>query len=144
MSNLFPASTNAAYLGSPIAAYFLTLAALLIIGPGLIHTFLPDGGAGVIAGLDITVHRTLIVGVFAWMGATELAWGCLTLIVSLCYRSLVPLVLLLMLMERIVMALNQWILKPGDGPHHPPGVYATLIAIPVIALMLSFSLTKRS
>jgi hypothetical protein len=27
--------------------------------------------------------------------------------------------------------------------HHPPAVYATLIAIPVIALMLSFSLTKR-
>jgi hypothetical protein len=30
--------------------------------PGLIHVFLPDGGAGVIAGLDLSKNRATIIG----------------------------------------------------------------------------------
>ena len=85
-----PSSTNAQYAGAPIAAHFLTLVGVLTILPGLIHTFLPDGGAGVIAGLDLSVNGAIVIGVFAWAGATQIVWGTTLLVASRRYRSLVP------------------------------------------------------
>ena len=51
------------------------MAALFTLVPGLIHSFLPDGGAEVIAGLDMGDKRDLVIGVFRWEGATQLAFG---------------------------------------------------------------------
>jgi len=143
MTRFFPASTNGDYHGNPIAAIALTLLAVLTIAPGCIHAFLPDGGAGVIAGLDLSQNGTTIIGVFAWVGATQIVWGSLMLLVSLAYRSFVPLFLALILIERTIIALNQWIFKPGEGAHHPPEAYATLAAIPIVLLMLALSLRRR-
>lgn len=143
MTSLFPASTNGDYHGNPIAAIVLTLLAVLTIAPGCIHAFLPDGGAGVIAGLDLSQNGTTIIGVFAWVGATQIVWGALMLLVSLTYRSFVPLFLALILIERTIIALNQWIFKPGEAAHHPPEAYATLAAIPIVLLMLALSLRRR-
>ena len=143
MTRIFPASTNGDYHGHPVAAYFLTFAALTTIGPGCIHAFLPDGGAGVIAGLDLSQNGKTIIGVFAWAGATQIVWGVMMLLVSLFYRNFVPLFLALIVVERTIIALNQWVFKPGEGPHHPPEAYATLAIIPVALLMLALSLTRR-
>jgi len=136
---LLPPSTNSGYRGSPIAAHFLTLLGVLTLGPGLIHTFLPDGGAGVIAGLDLSQNGAIIVGTFAWAGATQIVWGIAMLVVSRRYRSLVPGVLVLVAIERTVMALSIWVLKPSGTGHHPPGAYGTLVVIPLVlgALVLS-------
>ncbi|MFN8949016.1 MAG: hypothetical protein ACK5YG_15060, partial [Alphaproteobacteria bacterium] len=75
MSRFFPPSTNADYHGRPLAAWFLTLVSLGTIVPGGIHVFLPDGGAGVIAGIDLTQGGKTIIAVFAWAGATQMGWG---------------------------------------------------------------------
>src|SRR5258708_38701253 len=98
--HVLPASTNAAYSGSMPSVYFLTLFSVLTIVPGCIHTFAPDGGAGTIAGLDLSQNGRVIIAVFAWAGATQIAFGLATLIVSLRYRSLVPLMLGLAIVER--------------------------------------------
>jgi hypothetical protein len=143
MSRLFPKSTNADYEGRPVAAWFLTLAAIGTIIPGSIHVFLPDGGAGVIAGIDLGPNAKTIIALFAWAGATQLVWGLLMLAVSLAYRSLVPLFLALVFIERVLIAANQWVLKATGTGHQPPEAYVTLVAIPVILLMLSLSLSKR-
>jgi hypothetical protein len=135
-----PESTNAQYAGAPLASRFLGLLGVLTIAPGLIHTFVPDGGAGVIAGMDLSGNGASIVGVFAWAGATQIVWGVTLLVASLRYRSLVPLLLALVLLERTLIGLNLWLLKaPADG-HHPPEAYATLVALPLIAGALALSL----
>lgn len=143
MASLFPESTNAAYRGHPVSAWGLTLLAILTVVPGAIHAFLPDGGAGVIAGLDLTANAATIIGVFAWVGATQIVWGLTMLAVSLRYRSLVPLLLALILVERAIIALNQWVLKPGEGPDRPPEAYATLLLLPVVAVLLGMALKPR-
>lgn len=143
MGRFFPRSTNAEYTGRLVAAYFLTLAAIGTIVPGGIHAFLPDGGAGVIAGLDLTQNGHTIIGVFAWVGATQIVWGILMLLVSLAYRSFVPFVLALILVERSIIATNHWILKPPVTGHYPPEAYVTLVVIPLALLMLILSLSKR-
>ena len=138
---LLPPSTNADYGGARSAPWFLALSAVLTIVPGLIHSFLPDGGAGVIAGLDLGGQRDLVVAVFAWEGATQLALGFGMLVVALRYRPLTPLFLALLILERGLMTLQAWVLKPG--PHHPPEHYASPVTVLLAAVFLALSLRPR-
>ena len=131
-----PPSTNADYVGARSSAVFLALAAVLTIVPGLIHSFAPSGGAVSIAGLDLGHQRELIVGVFAWQGATQLALGLAMLAVALRYRPLTPMFLSLVILERGLMALQGWVLKPPASGHHPPEHYASLAVLPLAALFL--------
>lgn len=123
------------------ASRFLVLVALLTIGPALVHLLLPDGGAGVIAGLDLSVAGPTIISLFAWAGATQLVWGVFLFLIATRYRRLVPLALALLLVERGLHAANHWLLKPAAG-HHPPEAYAVLVAVPLIALFLLLSLRQ--
>lgn len=140
MDALLPPSTNAGYQGSMVAVWLLGILAVLTVVPGLIHTFLPDGGAGTIAGLDLSANRRTVVGLFAWAGATQIALGLVMLAVALRYRSLAPLLLGVVLLERTLHALNGWVLKgPGAG-RHPPEHYAVLVGVPLLALAFAMSL----
>jgi len=141
--SFLPPSTNAQYAGAPIAAHFLTLVGAFTILPGLIHTFLPDGGAGVIAGLDLSVNGAIVIGVFAWAGATQIVWGTALLAASRRYRSLVPPLLLLVTIERGLIALNIWLLKATATGHHPPEAYATLISLPLLLGAFALSLRRH-
>ncbi len=139
---MFPPSTNDAYRGAMLSARLLTLLAVLTIGPGCIHTFLPDGGAGVIAGIDLSQCGTVIIALFAWAGATQIALGLVMLIVSLRYRSFVPLTLAVVLLERSLHALNAWVTKGGS--HHPPEHYAVLVGVPLLIIALALSLRAEA
>ncbi len=130
---LFPPSTNDAYRGSPLAAWFLMLAALLEFVPGCIHFFLPDGGAGVIAGLDLTQGGQTIIAVFAWFGAVQIPMAILLFVIGLRYRTLVPLGLLFLILSRGLMSIDGWFLKGVACGRHPPEHYASPIAV-VLAL----------
>ena len=136
---LLPPSTNAHYDGAPGATWTLAVLAVLTILPGCIHTFLPDGGAGSIAGIDLGPCGPTIVALFAWAGATQIVFGVVMLLAALRYRPFVPLVLTLLLLERTLHAINAWLWKGGAG-HHPPEHYAVLIGLPVIVLALRASL----
>lgn len=138
---LLPPSTNADYAGARSAPWFLAAAAVLTIVPGLIHSFLPDGGAEVIAGLDLGDQRSLVVAVFAWEGATQLALGLGMLVIALRYRPLTPLFLALLILERGLMTLQAWVLKPGL--HHPPEHYASPVTVLLAAVFLALSLRPR-
>ncbi len=137
-----PPSTNADYRGHPWAPRFLLLAAVLTLVPGLIHSFLPDGGAGVIAGLDMGDRRDLVISVFRWQGATQLAFGLALLAAALRYRSLTPLFLVLILVERGLMALQGWVLSPPASGHHPPEHYGSVVAVVLAGLFLALSLRR--
>lgn len=142
MSRLLPPSTNAAYTGSPRAPQLLALLAVLTILPAAIHSLLPDGGAGVIAGLDMSSCRQLVVALFHWAGATQLVFGLVMLLAALRYRSFVPSVLLLLLVERGLHALHFWGGAPPASGHRPPEHYALLVAVPLIAFSLALSLRE--
>jgi hypothetical protein len=140
---LLPPSTNDRYAGAPAAAWFLALAAVLTLVPGLIHSFLPDGGAEVIAGLDLGDRRDLVLSVFAWEGATQLALGLAMLAVALRYRPLTPLFLALVVVERGLMTLQGWVLRPPVDGHHPPEHFASPIVVLLAAIFLALSLRRE-
>jgi len=140
---LIPPSTNGDYVGARSSVVFLGLAAILTIIPGLIHSFAPNGGAVGIAGLDLGQQRDLVVGVFAWQGATQLALGLAMLLVALRYRPLTPPFLALIVLERGLMALQGWVLKPPAGGHHPPEHYASLAVLPLAMVFLWLAARPR-
>ena len=142
--SLLPPSTNGRDRGSQASVHFLGLYGLLELVTGLIHFVLPDGGAGVIAGLDLTQNKHTIVGVFAWMGALQIAYGLGILAVACWYRPLVPLFLALALVERVLMSVAAWVTKPSPTGHHPPEHYASLLLVPVLVVFLALAFRSRA
>ena len=142
--SFFPPTTNAQYEGARSSVWFLGLATLLTLGPALIHSFAPSGGAEGIAGLDLGAQRSLVVGVFAWEGSTQLAFGLGMAAVVWRYQALTPLFLALVIVERGLMSLQGWILKPPANGHHPPEHYASPVTVVLAAVFLALSLRRRS
>ncbi|MGZ5994059.1 MAG: hypothetical protein ACXWKX_20595 [Caulobacteraceae bacterium] len=138
-----PPSTNDAYTGARSAVWFLGLATVGTLVPGLIHSFAPSGGAEGIAGLDLGAQRGLVIGVFAWEGATQLALGLAMAAVVWRYRPLTPLFLALVMVERGLMSLQGWGLKPPADGHHPPEHYASPVTVVLAAIFLFLSLRPR-
>jgi len=143
MMAVFPASTNSEYTGTIPSAWFLALLGLGSIIPGCIHYFLPDGGAGVIAHLDMGDRAPVIIGTFAWMGATQIPYGLAQLAVATRYRALVPLFLFLALSERMLGAVAAWVTKGSASGHHPPENYVVLALSPLILIFFLLSLRRR-
>jgi hypothetical protein len=139
---LFPPSTNHQFQGPAIAAWFVVLAGIVTIVPGCIHYFLPDGGAGIIAGMDLSQRGETIIAVFAWMGAQQIAQGIGYVVIGLRYRSLVPLVLLLILIERGLSAYDGWFGKGAVSGHHPPEHYGSVVGVALAIGLLALVLTQ--
>lgn len=124
------------------AAGFLLIYGIGWLVPGMIHLFLPDGGAGSIAGIDLSANFEIIRALFAWAGASQIVHALACIVVALRYRALVPLFLLLGLVERMLMAWSAWIAHAPASGHHPPGHYGDLIALPLLAFFLWLSLRQ--
>ncbi len=141
--SLFPPSTNNEYRGATVSAWFLMLVGLLEFVPGCIHFFLPDGGAGVIAGIDLTTSGSTIVAVFAWFGAVQIPFALLLFVIGLRYRTLVPLGLLAVIVARGLMAIDGWFLKGATNGHHPPEHYASPVTLTLALVFLVLALRGR-
>ena len=140
---LLPPSTNAEYRGSTLAAWFLVVSAVMTIVPGMIHYFLPDGGARVIAHIDLTTRADTIIAIFAWYGAMQIPFGILILVIALRYRALVPLVLLLLIMMQALSAFAAWVWKGSHGGHHPPEHYGSAVFVVLGVIVFALSLRSR-
>jgi hypothetical protein len=68
-----------------------TVLAVISTVRSCIHLLAPDGGAGSIAGMDLTVAGSNnIVFTFALWGSAQLIYALIQLAVAFRYRSLVP------------------------------------------------------
>ena len=118
-----------------IAFGLITLVSLF---RSLVHMFLPDGGAGSIAGIDMAVSGAEgIIFAFGLWGSSQLILGFIQLLVFFRYRSLVPLMTLLVIVEVI---LRIWIgaIKPVDFADKPPGAIGNWIMLGLGVIMLTW------
>jgi len=136
--DLFPHPSNERYRGSPFAWRVLLLLGALNFVRGCIHLFAADGGAGRIAGIDLSENREVIVFLFAVMGLQQLAFAVVDLTVALRYRSFVPFLLALETLKQGGAVVILWVYKPL--PVDAPGTYGALILLPLLALALFMSL----
>jgi len=130
------------YRGSRLAYYFLIFVAVVSTVRSLIHIFAPDGGAGSIAGLAVDVEGGAnIVAMFGQWGASQLILALFYWLAILRYRSLVPFMLAMVVLEQTLrIAVGQ--LKPVEVAAPPPGEIGSYILLPLSALALILALRQ--
>ncbi len=143
---LFPQTITNHYRGMPIALWVFMAMTVLTVGRSLAHIFLPDGGAQSIATIPLeeftASSATVIIGMFAQWGLSQLMFGLLYVFVLWRYQSLLPLMWLFIFFEwtgRLLLGLY----KPFETVGTAPGAIGNLI-FPLLSLvMLVFSLRER-
>lgn len=124
-------------------AVFSVLAAVSTVRSG-IHLLAPDGGAGSIAGMDLSVPGADgIIFAFALWGGSQLIYALVQLAVAFRYRSLVPFFYLLLILETLVRMLVGR-MKPVHFAHTPPGAIGNQIILPLAILMLGLCFLSPS
>jgi len=133
-----PAKADNTIRGSKLPFYIFLVVALVGSVRSFIHILSPDGGAGSIAGMDLSVTGANgIIFAFALWGSAQLIYALLQWMVILRYRSLVPFMWLVQLMETLLRMLVGQI-KPVTFAHVPPGAIGNYVYLAVSALILAF------
>jgi hypothetical protein len=139
-SILFPAQADNTIRGSKIPFYVFILVAIIGTVRSCIHIFSPDGGAGSIAGMDLTVSgANEVIFAFALWGAEQLIYALLQWVVILRYRSLVPMMWGVQFLETLGRMLPGQ-LKPITFSHTPPGAYQNYIYLVLAVVMLALAI----
>lgn len=139
-----PARADNTIRGSKWPFYGLVLIALIGTARSLIHIFAPDGGAGSIAGMDLSGSgANEVIFAFALWGAAQGVYALLQWLVILRYRSLVPLLWAVQLMETLGRMLVGHI-KPVSFEHTPPGAVQNYVYLVLSLAMLALALWSSS
>lgn len=137
---LFPTTADNTIRGTRIPWYFLILVAVVSVVRSCIHIFAPDGGAGSIAGMDLSVPGADgIIFAFALWGSSQLLMALVQLLVVFRYRSLVPFMWLIVALEVLLRELVGR-LKPVTFAHTPPGAIGNQVLLPLALVMLVWTL----
>ncbi|MEP3694282.1 MAG: hypothetical protein ABJM99_04885 [Parasphingorhabdus sp.] len=143
MKNLFPAQIDNVFPGQKIALWVFYALTAITLWRSQHHMLSPDGGAQSIATIPLDSYSdgaaATIIAVFAQWGLIQLLVGMLMLLAAFRYKSMVPLLWLILLVEWTGRGLiGQF--KPVETLATAPGQIGNLV-MPIIALtMLILSL----
>jgi hypothetical protein len=144
LAALLPSPADNAIRGMKLPVYVFMLIAVVSLVRSLIHLLAPDGGAGSIAGMDLSVAGADgIIFSFALWGSAQFINALIQLAVAFRYRSLVPFMYVLLILEALLRMLVGH-MKPVHFAHTPPGAIGNYVVAPLAALMLTLSLWKRT
>lgn len=137
---MLPAHADNIILGWKLPFYVFVVVAVISTVRSLIHLLAPDGGAGSIAGMDLSVPGANgIVFAFALWGSAQLVYALIQWLVIFRYQSLVPLMWAVLILETLLRMLVGRT-KPVAFAHKPPGTIGNYVLLPLAALMLALSL----
>jgi len=143
LAALLPA-TPSRYEGPALAWWFAAAYLLVVTARSVVHLLAPDGGAGSIATIDLSVAGGAnIVAMFGQWGAMQLLLALLLWVLLLRYRGLAPLVLLVFLVEPLLRELSGR-LKPIETLGTAPGAALNWAIVPVLAVVWWLSLRSRA
>jgi hypothetical protein len=140
LATLFPAPADNVIHGMRLPVAVFGVIAAVSTARSCIHLLAPDGGAGSIAGMDLSAAGASgIVFAFALWGSAQLVYALIQLLVLVRYRSLVPLMYVLLILETL---LREWVgrTKPVTFAHTAPGAIANQVMLPLAVVMLALSL----
>lgn len=139
-----PEKADNSIRGSRLPFYLLLVVAAVGVVRSLIHIFAADGGAGSIAGMDLAISgANEVIFSFALWGSAQLILAILQWIVLLRYRSLVPLMWLVQLLE-ICGRMLVGRIKPVTFAHTPPGAYSNYVLLVLSVTMIVLALWSGS
>ena len=141
---LLPAKVDNVIRGTKIPFYIFALYAIVSTVRSCIHLLSPDGGAGTIAGMDLSVAGADgIIFAFALWGSSHLLFALIQLLAVIRYRSLIPFMWLMLALEVLLRELVG-AMKPITFAHTPPGAIGNQIILPLAVVMVVWSLWSGS
>jgi hypothetical protein len=141
---LLPAKIDNVIRGTKIPFYIFALYAIVSTVRSCIHLLSPDGGAGTIAGMDLSVAGAGgIIFAFALWGSSQLLFALIQLLAVIRYRSLIPFMWLMLALEVLLRELVGK-MKPITFAHTPPGAIGNQIILPLAVVMVVWSLWSGS
>ena len=145
--NILPKEINNDYKGRKIALYIFYLITIMTVVRSLIHMFAPDGGAQSIATIPLDTFTnegaSTVILVFSLWGLSQLIMGIFYVIVCWRYKSLIPLMYILIFLEYL-MRLILSSLKPIETTGTAPGAVINYVFIPLMIVLVILSLQKTS
>lgn len=138
LSILLPHTADNVIRGAKTPVYLFLALSVLSTVRSFIHLLAPDGGAGSIAGMDLSVAGADgIIFSFALWGSSQLIYAIVQLTVAFRYRSLVPFMYILLMLETGLRMLVGY-MKPVVFKHTPPGAIGNYVILPLAAVMLAW------
>ena len=138
LNRLFPAQFDNVYRGNRIGLWVFYVLTAVTLWRSQHHIFAPDGGAQSIATIPLDTYTQGgaqgIVTIFALWGLAQLAMALLMLLASIRYKSMVPLMWLLIILEYGGRKLVG-IYKPLETVETAPGATAATV-LPIVALAM--------
>lgn len=123
LQKILPPVIDNNYKGNKIALWFFYLITAVTVIRSCIHIFKDDGGAQSIATIPLdTFTETgadVVIMIFAYWGLSQLMFGIIQVIVAVRYKSLIPLMFLMLVIEwsgRFVISLFKTIETTGQAP----------------------------
>ena len=141
-NTLFPKKADNQFSGIKLPMLVFFLIALISTARSLVHILSQDGGAGSIAGMDLSVEGADgIIFAFALWGSAQLVLAVIQWIVALRYRSLIPMMYVLVVFEVLLRMLVGRI-KPVTFAHIPPGAVGNYVILPLALGMFILCFVK--
>ncbi|MCR9278681.1 MAG: hypothetical protein NXH85_11970 [Pseudomonadaceae bacterium] len=146
IDRLFPTCVDNNYQGHRVALWLFVPVTLITFGRSLVHIFLGDGGAQSIATIPLDTYppdaADAVIRGFALWGLSQLLLAFLYIGVLWRWRTLVPLMYLLLVVE-YVGRFAIGLVKPTATLETPPGAIANFVFVGVGLVMLVLSLRGR-
>jgi hypothetical protein len=143
---VLPATVTNEYQGARFALWFFVALTAFTLIRSLIHIVAPDGGAQSIATIPLDSFSpngaAAVIHLFGLWGLSQLVVGSLYVVALARYRSLIPLLYLLAIVEYAVRLLLT-VAKPMQIAGTAPGAVGNYVLIPTLGLMLWLSLRRR-
>lgn len=142
LEKILPEQINNEFSGYKFTVYAFLLITIITIARSVAHMFLPDGGAESIATIDLSVEGAdIIVSIFAQWGLSQLLMAGLYLIVYFRYKSLIPLMYILIITE-YVGRIGMGLLKPLETMGAAPGGIGSVLVIPLAIVLFIFAIRE--
>jgi len=123
LQKILPTTIDNNYKGNKIALWFFYFITAVTVVRSLIHMFKHDGGAQSIATIPLDTFTepgaAVIILIFAYWGLSQLMFGIVQVIVAIRYKSLIPLMYLMLVLEwaaRFLISLYKPIETVGQAP----------------------------
>lgn len=140
LQKILPPTIDNNYKGNKIALWFFYLITAVTIVRSLIHMFKHDGGAQSIATIPLDTFTeggaAVVILIFAYWGLSQLMFGIIQVIVAFRYKSLIPLMYLMLVLEwgaRFLISLY----KPIETVGQAPGGIGNMV-LPFVCLVMFF------
>ena len=140
LQKILPPTIDNNYKGNKIALWFFYFITAATVVRSLIHMFKHDGGAQSIATIPLDTFTepgaAVVILIFAYWGLSQLMFGIIQVIVAIRYKSLIPLMYLMLVLEwgaRFLISLY----KPIETVGQAPGGIGNMV-LPFVCLALFF------